>query len=147
MEDELCGHVRGVRADARDKKEGLFVQADGGTIFLDEIGNTSPSLQIKLLRILQEGIITPVGGVKSAKVNVRVIVASNMDLQKAVNDGTFRKDLFYKINVVPMYVPPLRERRDDIPLLAAYFITGFCKVLKKDIVGFTPASHSENARL
>lgn len=140
LEDELFGHVRGVRADARDKKEGLFVQADGGTIFLDEIGNTSPSLQIKLLRILQEGVITPVGGVKSVKVNVRVIVASNMDLQKAVNDGTFRKDLFYKINVVPMYIPPLRERRDDIPLLAAYFMTGFCKVLKKDIIGFTPAA-------
>jgi two-component system response regulator GlrR len=140
VEDELFGHVRGVRADARDKKEGLFVQADGGTIFLDEIGNASPSLQAKLLRILQEGVITPVGGVKSVKVNVRVIVASNMDLQKAVNDGTFRKDLFYKINVVPIYIPPLRERRDDIPLLAAYFTTGFCKVLKKDIIGFTPAA-------
>src|SRR5574341_212750 len=116
------------------------MQADGGTIFLDEIGNTSPALQIKLLRVLQEREIKPIGGTKSIKVNVRVIVASNTDLQKAVNDGTFREDLFYRIHVVPIYIPPLRERKDDIPLLAIYFMRGFCNLLKKDIKRFTPAA-------
>ncbi|GAN34022.1 MAG: sigma-54-dependent Fis family transcriptional regulator [Candidatus Brocadia sp. AMX2] len=139
LEEELFGHIRGHK-DAHEKKEGLFIQADGGTIFLDEIGTISSSLQTKLLEVLQEGVIKPVGGTKSMKTNVRVIVASNTDMQKAVNDGTFRKDLFYKIHVVPIYIPPLRERRDDIPLLATYFLTGFCKVLKKDIIGFTPAA-------
>ncbi|MDE1888742.1 MAG: sigma-54-dependent Fis family transcriptional regulator [Planctomycetota bacterium] len=140
LENELFGHIRGAYTDAHESKEGLFTQANGGTIFLDEIGNTSPALQIKLLRVLQEREIKPIGGTKSIKVNVRVIVASNTDLQKAVNDGTFREDLFYRIHVVPIYIPPLRERRDDIPLLASYFMTGFCKVLKKDIKGFTPAA-------
>ncbi|MBU6392851.1 MAG: sigma-54 dependent transcriptional regulator, partial [Planctomycetes bacterium] len=140
LENELFGHIRGAYTDAHESKEGLFTQANGGTIFLDEIGNTSPALQIKLLRVLQEREIKPIGGTKSIKINVRVIVASNTDLQKAVNDGTFREDLFYRIHVVPIYIPPLRERRDDIPLLASYFMTGFCKVLKKDIKGFTPAA-------
>ncbi len=140
LEDELFGHIRGAHKDDHERKEGLFLQADGGTIFFDEISSISPSLQTKLLRVLQEGIIKPIGGTKSVKVNVRVIVASNTDLQKIVDNGTFRKDLFYKIHVVPIYIPPLRERRDDIPLLAAYFLTRFCKVLKKDIVGFTPAA-------
>ena len=140
LENELFGHVRGAYTDAHESKEGLFTQADGGTIFLDEIGNTSPALQIKLLRVLQEREIKPIGGAKSVKVNVRVIVASNTNLQKAVNDGKFREDLFYRIHVVPIYIPPLRERKDDITLLATYFMTGFCKVLKKDIKGFTPAA-------
>lgn len=139
LEDELFGHIRGYRG-AHEKKEGLFTQATGGTLFLDEIGTVSPSLQTKLLEVLQEGVIKPEGGTKSMKVNVRVVVASTTDLQKAVNDGTFRKDLFYKIHVVPIYIPPLRDRRDDIPLLATYFLTGFCKVLRKDIIGFTPAA-------
>jgi len=140
LENELFGHVRGAYTDAHESKEGLFTQADGGTIFLDEIGNTSPALQIKLLRVLQEREIKPIGGAKSVKVNVRVIVASNTNLQKAVNDGKFREDLFYRIHVVPIYIPPLRERKDDIPLLATYFMTGFSKLLKKDIKGFTPAA-------
>jgi len=140
LENELFGHIRGAYTDAHETKEGLFSQANEGTIFLDEIGNTSPALQIKLLRVLQEREIKPIGGTKSMKVNVRVIVASNTDLQKAVNEGKFREDLFYRIHVVPIYIPPLRERKDDIPLLATYFMTGFCKVLKKDIRGFTPAA-------
>lgn len=140
LENELFGHVRGAYTDAHESKEGLFMQADGGTIFLDEISNTSPALQIKLLRVLQEREIKPVGGTKSIKINVRVIVASNVDLQKAVNEGTFREDLFYRIHVVPIFIPPLRERKEDIPLLATYFVTEFCKVLKKDIKGFTPAA-------
>ncbi len=140
LENELFGHIRGAYTDAHESKDGLFTQADGGTIFLDEISNTSPSLQVKLLRVLQEREIKPIGGSKSIKVNVRVIAASNTDLQMAVNNGTFREDLFYRIHVVPIYIPPLRERRDDIPLLAHYFMTGFCKILKKDIKGFTPAA-------
>ena len=140
LENELFGHVRGAYTDAHESKEGLFMQADGGTIFLDEISTTSPALQIKLLRVLQEREIKPIGGTKNIKINVRVIVASNVDLQKAVNEGTFREDLFYRIHVVPIYIPPLRERKDDIPLLATYFMTEFCNVLKKDIKGFTPAA-------
>lgn len=140
LENELFGHIRGAYTDAHESKEGLFTQADGGTIFLDEISTTSPALQVKLLRVLQEREIKPVGSTKSIKVNVRVIVASNIDLQKAVNNGTFREDLFYRIHVVPIYIPPLRERKDDIALLATYFMTGFCKILKKDIKGFTPAA-------
>ncbi|TLD41142.1 MAG: sigma-54 dependent DNA-binding response regulator [Candidatus Jettenia ecosi] len=140
LENELFGHIRGAYTDAHESKEGLFTQADGGTIFLDEISTTSPALQVKLLRVLQEREIKPVGSTKSIKVNVRVIVASNIDLQKAVNNGTFREDLFYRIHVVPIYIPPLRERKDDIALLATYFMTGFCKLLKKDIKGFTPAA-------
>lgn len=140
LEIELFGYIRSACRDTREKKEGLFIQADRGTIFLDEIGNASPSLQMKLLNVLQDGVIKPLGGTKSSKVSVRVIVASSTDLQKAVNGGTFRNELFYKIHVVPIYIPPLRERGDDIPLLAAYFLTGFCKALKKDIIGFTPAA-------
>lgn len=140
LENELFGHIRGAYTDAYESKEGLFTQADGGTIFLDEIGNTSPTLQVKLLRVLQEREIKPVGGTKTIKINVRVIAASNTDLQKAVNDGVFREDLFYRIHVVPIYLPPLRERKDDIPLLATYFMTEFCKALNKDILEFTPAA-------
>jgi two-component system response regulator GlrR len=140
LEDELFGHIRGAFEDAPERKEGFFSKADGGTIFLEEIGNISSSLQMKLLKVLQEGTIKPIGGTKGIKVDVRVVVASSIDLQRAVNSGTFRKDLFYKIHVVPIYIPPLRERRDDIPLLATYFLKEFCKVLKKDIVGFTPAA-------
>jgi two-component system, NtrC family, response regulator GlrR len=140
LENELFGHIRGAYTDAHESKEGLFAQADSGTIFLDEISNTSAALQVKLLRVLQEREIKPVGSTKSTKVNVRVIVASNIDLQKAVGSGTFREDLFYRIHVVPIYIPPLRERKDDIPLLATYFMTGFCKLLKKDIRGFTPTA-------
>lgn len=139
LEAELFGYVRGNKG-FHEKKEGLFIQAKGGTIFLDEIGAASLSLQARLLKVLQEGVIKPDGGAKGMKTDVRIIVASTTDLQKAVNDETFRKDLFYKIHVVPIYIPPLRERRDDIPLLATYFLTGFCKVLRKDIVGFTPAA-------
>ncbi|MCF6157271.1 MAG: sigma-54-dependent Fis family transcriptional regulator [wastewater metagenome] len=140
LENELFGHVRGAYTDAHDSKEGLFARADGGTIFLDEISNTSPTLQVKLLRVLQEREIKPVGGSKNIKIDVRVIAASNIDLQEAVQEGSFREDLFYRIHVVPIYLPPLRERKDDIPLLATYFMTEFCKALKKNILEFTPAA-------
>lgn len=140
LENELFGHIRGAYTDAHESKDGLFTRAEGGTVFLDEISNTSPTLQVKLLRVLQEREIKPVGGSKNIKVNVRVIAASNTDLQKAVQEGVFREDLFYRIHVVPIYLPPLRERKDDIPLLATYFMTEFCKALKKDILEFTPAA-------
>lgn len=140
LENELFGHIRGAYTDAHESKEGLFAQADGGTIFLDEIGNTSPALQMKLLRVLQEREFKPVGSAKCTRVNVRVIVASNVDLQKAVRNGTFREDLFYRIHVVPVSLPPLRERKDDIPLLTTYFMRKYCGALKKDIQEFTPGA-------
>ncbi len=140
LENELFGHIRGAYTDAHESKEGLFAQADGGTLFLDEIGNTPPALQMKLLRVLQEREFKPIGGTKSIKVNVRVVAASNVDIKKAVTNGTFREDLFYRIHVVPIYLPPLRERKDDIPLLATYFMREFCGALKKDIQEFTPAA-------
>ena len=138
LENELFGHIRGAYTDAHESKEGLFAQADKGSIFLDEISNTSMIFQIKLLRVLQEREIKPVGSTKNRKINVRIIAASNTDLQKAVSEGTFRDDLFYRIHVMPVYLPPLRQRKDDIPLLATYFITEFCKALKKDPLGFSP---------
>ena len=138
LENELFGHIRGAYTDAHESKEGLFAQADKGSIFLDEISNTSMIFQIKLLRVLQEREIKPIGSTKNRKINVRIIAASNTDLQKAVSDGTFRDDLFYRIHVMPVYLPPLRQRKDDIPLLATYFITEFCKALKKDPLGFSP---------
>ena len=140
QEEELFGCIRAIRTNAKGRTEGLFVQADKGTVFLDEIGNTPTTLQIKLLKVLQEGLIKPVGSAKNVKVDVRVIFASTADLEKAVNHGTFLRDLFYKVHVAPICVPPLRERRDDIPLLATYFLKGFCEILKKDIIGFTPAA-------
>lgn len=140
LENELFGHMRGAYTDAYESKDGLFTRAEGGTVFLDEISTTSATLQVKLLRVLQEREIKPIGGSKTVKINVRVIAASNTDLQKAVQEGMFREDLFYRIHVVPIYLPPLRERKDDIPLLANYFMTEFCKALKKDMLEFTPAA-------
>ncbi|MCF6147887.1 MAG: sigma-54-dependent Fis family transcriptional regulator [Candidatus Kuenenia sp.] len=138
LENELFGHIRGAYTDAHESKEGLFAQANKGSIFLDEISNTSMTFQIKLLRVLQEREIKPIGSTKNIKINVRIIAASNIDLQKAVNEGTFRDDLFYRIHVMPVYLPPLRQRKDDIPLLATYFMTEFCKALKKDPLEFSP---------
>ncbi len=140
LDDDLFGHVGGANKETHKAKEGLLKQADGGSIFLNGVGNLSPALQVKLLQVLQENEYKPYGGTRNVKVDVRVIVASSIDLQKAVNDGIFREDLFYKIHVVPIYIPPLRERRDDIPLLASYFMTGFSRVLKKNVLGFTPAA-------
>lgn len=140
LENELFGHMRGAYTDARDSHIGLFAQANNGTIFLDEIGNTTPALQIKLLRVLQERELRPLGGDKTIKVNVRVIVASNRDLQKAVEKGEFRDDLFYRIHVVPIYLPKLRERKEDIPFLADHFLKQFCQGAGKEIKGFSPTA-------
>jgi two-component system response regulator GlrR len=138
LENELFGHAKGAYTDARESKQGLFAQADKGTILLDEIGDTSQAFQVKLLRVLQEKELRPLGGQSSVKVNVRIIVASNKNLQKAVEKGEFREDLFYRIYVVPISLPPLRERKDDIPFLADHFLKEYVQEAGKGIKGFTP---------
>ena len=122
LESELFGHVRGAFTGAHASKRGLFEEANGGTIFLDEIGDMSPALQSKLLRVLQDHEIRPVGGNKAVRVDVRVIAATNRDLQADVAAGRFRQDLFYRLNVISIHIPPLRERPEDIPLLARAFL-------------------------
>jgi two-component system response regulator AtoC len=137
LESELFGYKRGAFTDAVKDKPGRFDEADGGTLFLDEIGELPVSLQVKLLRVLQEGEITPLGGVGSKKIDVRVIAATSKELAKEVEGGRFREDLFYRINVMTINLPPLRERRGDIPLLVGYFIDMFNKKLDKDIEGLS----------
>ncbi|MFP4500998.1 MAG: sigma-54-dependent transcriptional regulator [Candidatus Hydrogenedentota bacterium] len=122
LESELFGYKKGAFTGATEDKEGLFVVANGGTVFLDEIGEMPPMLQVKLLRVLDNSMVTPVGGTSSIKVDVRLISATNRDLGKMADEGTFRKDLYYRLNVIPLTVPPLRERADDIPLLARHFV-------------------------
>ncbi len=138
LESELFGHVKGAFTDAHQAKKGLFAQADKGTIFLDDISEAPPSLQIKLLRVLQEQEIRPIGSDSSEKVDVRVIVATNKDLASEVQEGRFREDLFYRIHVIPIYLPPLRERKEDIPLLADYFLKKYSQGLDKKIEGISP---------
>ncbi len=125
LESELFGHAKGAFTGAIRARRGLFEEADGGTLFIDEIGETSLGFQAKLLRTLQEGEIRRVGESTAVKVNVRVIAATNQDLRRAINEKRFREDLFYRLNVVPLRVPPLRDRREDIPLLAAHFLARY----------------------
>jgi two-component system response regulator PilR (NtrC family) len=127
LESELFGHERGSFTGAIREKKGLFAEADGGTLFLDEISETSPAMQVKLLRALQEKTIRKVGGNEEQVVDVRIIVATNRDLKQAVAEGKFREDLYYRINVIPIALPPLRSRVEDIPLLAEHFIKKICK--------------------
>jgi len=122
LESELFGHVRGAFTGATTSKKGKFALADGGTIFLDEIGTMSPTLQSKLLRVLQEREFEPLGAERTEKVDVRVIAATNRDLRQMVADAKFQEDLFYRLNVIPIQIPPLRERRDDIPALVEFFV-------------------------
>jgi DNA-binding NtrC family response regulator len=122
LEAELFGHSRGSFTGAVNDKRGLFEEAHGGTLFLDEIGETSPALQVKLLRVLQEGEIRRVGGAKPIRVDARVLAATNRDLEEEVKQGRFREDLYYRLNVVTLRIPPLRERREDIPLLIAHML-------------------------
>ncbi|PKN69794.1 MAG: two-component system response regulator [Deltaproteobacteria bacterium HGW-Deltaproteobacteria-12] len=138
LESELFGHEKGAFTGADRKREGKFRQADGGSIFLDEVSEMSPSMQVKLLRVLQEREITRVGGSEVLKINVRVIAASNKDLKKEMGKGRFREDLFYRLNVVALHVPPLHARREDIPLLAQHFLNLFAEKNHKGIKGFTP---------
>ncbi len=137
LESELFGYKKGAFTDAVKDKPGLFQEADKGTIFLDEIGELPLSLQVKLLRVLQEEEITPLGSTEARKIDVRVITATAKDLQKEVERGRFREDLFYRINVMRIHLPPLRERRGDIPLLVGYFIDRFNNRMNKSIEGLS----------
>ncbi|MDD2997497.1 MAG: sigma-54-dependent Fis family transcriptional regulator [Erysipelotrichia bacterium] len=136
LESELFGHEKGAFTDAQKQKKGLFELADGGTLFLDEIGDLDPSLQVKLLRVLQERKFRRVGGTGDIHVDVRIISATNADLEKSIEDGRLRQDLFYRLNVFTITLPPLRDRRDDILLLAKNFLEEFRKEFSKDINGF-----------
>src|ERR1043165_1591669 len=127
IESELFGHEKGSFTGAVRKQTGKFVAADGGTIFLDEIGDMSLRTQAKVLRVLQEGEVEPVGSATVVKVDVRVIAATNKDLVEEIRGGRFREDLYYRLNVIPIRTPPLRERRDDIPVLAQHFATLFAQ--------------------
>ena len=138
LESELFGHEKGAFTGADKRREGKFRQADGGSIFLDEVSEMSAGMQVKLLRVLQEREITRVGGAEVIAVNVRVIAASNKDLKKEMEQKRFREDLFYRLNVVALHVPALSERREDIPLLAQHFLEMFAAKNKKNIKGFTP---------
>jgi two-component system response regulator PilR (NtrC family) len=138
LESELFGYMRGAFTGANENRRGLFQAADGGTLFMDEIGNMSLTMQVKLYRILQEGKVRPVGSTEETSVDVRVIAATNKDLEKEIAEGRFREDLFYRLNVIPIHLPPLRERRDDIPLLARAFLDRYAKSMNKKIEGIEP---------
>ena len=128
LESELFGHAKGAFTGAIDNKVGLFEEADGGTIFLDEIGDLDMGLQAKILRTLQEKTIKPVGSNKEKKVDVRIVVATHKDLKLAIKEGRFREDLYYRLSVLPIHLPPLRQRKDDIPLLATHFLKKYAKL-------------------
>src|SRR5438477_2008357 len=135
MEAELFGHERGAFTDAKAMKKGLFEMADGGTLFLDEIGELSPLLQAKLLRVLEDQVIRRVGGVRDMQVDVRVIAASNRDLERAVQEGQFRQDLYYRLAIIAIFIPPLRDRKEDILPLVDFFIDWYNRKFKKSIRG------------
>jgi two-component system, NtrC family, response regulator AtoC len=137
MEAELFGHERGAFTDAKQMKKGLFEVADGGTLFLDEIGELSPLLQAKLLRVLEDQVIRRVGGVRDMQVDVRVIAASNRDLEKAVRENAFRQDLYYRLAIIAIFIPPLRDRKEDILPLVEFFIERYNWKFKKSIRGIT----------
>jgi DNA-binding NtrC family response regulator len=140
LESELFGHERGAFTDARQQKRGLIETADGGTLFLDEIGEMTPALQAKLLRFLEEKAFKRVGGLTDIRVDARVIAATNRNLEEEVKASKFREDLFYRLQVMPIALPPLRERRGDVPLLASYFVDAYNREFKRRIRGLTPAA-------
>ena len=138
LESELFGHEKGAFTGAIRSRTGRFELAQGGTIFLDEIGDMSPSLQVKVLRVIQERRFERIGGIKTIDVDIRIITATNQDLEKAVAEKRFREDLFYRINVIPIHLPPLRERKADMPVLITHFLKKFNKSKEKNIDGLTP---------
>jgi len=138
LESELFGHVRGAFTGAVSDKPGKFEQADGGTVFLDEIGTMPQHLQMKLLRVLQEQEVERVGGSKRTKLNVRVISATNAELEKEIKNGRFREDLYYRLNVIPIHLPPMRNRREDIPLLVRHFLQQTCSEMSRPLMSVSP---------
>jgi Nif-specific regulatory protein len=138
LESELFGHVKGAFTGALDSRKGRFELADGGTLFLDEIAEMSPRLQVKLLRVLQEKEFEPVGGTQTIHVNVRVVAATSRQLKKEIQEGRFREDLFYRLNVIPIHLPPLRERRADIPRLVDYFMEKYNRQNNKNVSKISP---------
>jgi DNA-binding NtrC family response regulator len=142
LESELFGYMKGAFTDAKTTKQGLFETASGGTLFLDEISSMPMSLQAKLLRVLQDGEVRPLGSTSSRKVEVRIVSATNQDLEIEIEKGNFRDDLFYRLNVINILLPPLRERRDDIPILAQHFLKKYANQNKKTIAGFDQSAMS-----
>src|SRR4029077_56327 len=140
LESELFGHMRGAFTGADSNKKGLLEVAEKGTVFLDEIGEMSAVMQVKLLRVLQERRFRRVGGLEELQADIRVIAATNQDLAKLVADGRFREDLFYRINVIPISLPALRDRREDIPLLAEHFLTKYSEQMDKSIAGISQSA-------
>jgi two-component system, NtrC family, response regulator PilR len=140
LESELFGYMKGAFTGANENRQGLFQAANKGTLLLDEIGNMSPAMQVKLYRVLQEGKVRPLGSTEEADVDVRVIAATNRDLEKAISAGEFREDLFYRLSVIPVHVPPLRDRREDIPLIVRAFLDRLRKSMNKPIDGVDPAA-------
>ena len=138
LESELFGHVAGAFTDARQGRPGRFTAANGGTLFLDEIGDISPALQVRLLRVLQERCFEPLGSTTTVQVDVRIVTATNRDLAQAVREGTFREDLYYRINVVGLSLPPLRERPEDVPLLVEHFVEHFNRLQGRQVLGLSP---------
>src|SRR5262249_16882854 len=135
VESELFGHMKGAFTGALERRTGRFELADGGTLFLDEVSELPLDTQVKLLRVLQEHEFEPLGSSRTIRVNVRIIAASNRDMEEALQEGRFRADLYYRLNVLPIVVPPLRERRSDIPLLTAFFVERFARQFGKHISG------------
>src|ERR1700720_4638899 len=138
LESELFGYMKGAFTGAAENRQGLFQAAHGGTLFMDEIGNMSLTMQVKLYRVLQEGKVRPVGSNEESDVDVRIIAATNKDFEKEIAEGRFREDLYYRLSVIPIQLPALRERREDIPLLARHFLETFRKTMEKPIEGISP---------
>ena len=138
LESELFGYMKGAFTGANDNRHGLFQAAHGGTLFMDEIGNMSLTMQVKLYRVLQEGKVRPIGSTEESDVDVRIIAATNKDFEKEIAEGRFREDLYYRLSVIPIHLPSLRERREDIPLLARHFLEKFRKLMEKPIEGLSP---------
>ena len=138
LESELFGYMKGAFTGANENRQGLFQAAHGGTLFMDEIGNMSLTMQVKLYRVLQEGKVRPVGSTDESDVDVRIIAATNKEFEKEIAEGRFREDLYYRLSVIPIHVPPLRERREDIPLLARYFLERFRRTMEKPVEGVSP---------
>src|SRR5271157_3923026 len=142
LESELFGYMKGAFTGANENRRGLFQAADGGTLFMDEIGNMSLTMQVRLYRVLQEGKVRPVGSTEETDVDVRIIAATNKDFEKEIAEGRFREDLYYRLSVIPIQLPSLHERREDIPLLARHFLERFRQSMEKPIAGISPEAMS-----